>query len=790
MLHVIVYALLTAVLIRSIREKSGVAFLTSEQRSWFTTTRLIHRSYSLVKSGAEVSSNSSQTKTNVTSWLFERQTQLLCALRDGLVVMNLFLLVAAGGGGLGSDSEALLFCARLVCWSLMIQLVAERALEKHPVRPLSATVLMLIITLCGVVEVMTLDRVSVVLVFLMPPVILRLKGLYGLEGIQDLLESFASTLLTSSGVFVLLFSYLIFFSIIAVECFSGTKFADRGITAQSNFDSYFAAFELNVRLALGTPYLPVLRALAVQAPYCTPDPNVQGTLIRDAGLAGNKMLVESTEAFVPRNGDCGSEFAWIYLLALIGVCRVAILPLFAATVLSALLECIDDQRSVVKWSDIEVFQQVWLQMDKQRTGRLPSWQLLRLLQSLDARASVLTAPIGQNGLSICKDRAKQESLLRYLASAQSPWSASGQVSHDVQSVLIEAIRGHPTTVSTAPSRNTRSVSYPALLTELIAHHAFPQNVEWVANLDLGSQIQKSISEVVGLQVTSLLTALAVIRQALLTAGKEATAEAKSMQDDARQVEVTLPAPDTDAPQVYQDEGTEDAAAPQLTAAAGSKPRLPFFGRWSKTQERRDKHLEKLEMLCTQGHEISLVQIHTLLAKRIFIHIGETQDDTFVLLCKGCCSSGQAGLVVGADAVQWARQLLSQPESLWHLTPRDKVAMAIPSSKRRKEALDSLSNIHSVHKEHPSPSNFQQPPRQIETQHAEKPTNRPWWAPPPMSTRLDDEQGASLFASSAYRNECMQRMRKKIAFLVGKLSAIHVCFQASDAQRELRSSGAD
>ena len=163
---------------------------------------------------------------------------------------------------------------------------------------------------------------------------------------EDILESFANALLTSSGVFVLLFSYLIFFSIIAVECFSGTKFADRGITSQSNFDSYYAAFELNLRLALGTPYLPVLRALEVQAPYCTPDASVQGTLIGGAGLGKNKLLVASTEAFVPQNGDCGSELAWIYLLALIGVCRVAILPLFAATVLSGLLECIDDQRAV------------------------------------------------------------------------------------------------------------------------------------------------------------------------------------------------------------------------------------------------------------------------------------------------------------------------------------------------------------------------------------------------------------------------------------------------------------
>jgi hypothetical protein len=56
-------------------------------------------------------------------------------------------------------------------------------------------------------------------------------------------------------------------------------------------------------------------------------------------------------------------------------------------------------------------------------------------------------------------------------------------------------------------------------------------------------------------------------------------------------------------------------------------------------------------------------------RRIFIHIGtdDTSDPTFLLLCRGSCSSGMAGLVLGADAETWAKQLLERPEALWVLS---------------------------------------------------------------------------------------------------------------------------
>ena len=53
------------------------------------------------------------------------------------------------------------------------------------------------------------------------------------------------------------------------------QFAATGITQQSNYDTYLSAFELNVRLAAGAPYVSVLNALELGGPSCTPDPTVQ-----------------------------------------------------------------------------------------------------------------------------------------------------------------------------------------------------------------------------------------------------------------------------------------------------------------------------------------------------------------------------------------------------------------------------------------------------------------------------------------------------------------------------------
>jgi hypothetical protein len=55
---------------------------------------------------------------------------------------------------------------------------------------------------------------------------------------------------------------------------------------------------------------------------------------------------------------------------------------------------------------------------------------------------------------------------------------------------------------------------------------------------------------------------------------------------------------------------------------------------------------------TWAHKTHNTEIHKLLAKRIFLHVGsdEVEDVTFVFLCKSSCSSGHAGLVLGREAL--------------------------------------------------------------------------------------------------------------------------------------------
>ena len=268
----------------------------------------------------------------------------------------------------------------------------------HPLRCFThfADFLSFVVTVIALVEVSMLERVSVALALRTGTAVRRLTSLYWiipqLMAIQDILDSYASTLKICAGCLALLFTYVLLFSIIAVECFSGLKFSTRGITSQSNFDTYFAAFELNMRLALGSPYIPVLRAIQQSWPACTRDPSVQGTLQSNAGIVGGKHLIQSTGAFIPSSGDCGSEYGWMYLFGLVAICRVCILPLSAATVVSALLENIDDSRSAVAWSDILLFQEQWQALDPD--GRCPALEyagsrLRHALQGMPALVSSL-----------------------------------------------------------------------------------------------------------------------------------------------------------------------------------------------------------------------------------------------------------------------------------------------------------------------------------------------------------------------------------------------------------------
>ena len=178
-----------------------------------------------------------------------------------------------------------------------------------------------------------------------------------------------------------------------------------------------------------------------------------------------------------------------------------------------------------------------------------------------------------------------------------------------------------------------------------------------------------------------------------------------------------------------------------------KPNLPLTGESpkmsTKTKNRVSKHLEQLKGLLASGENISLSEIHRLLHKRIFIHIGADEkrdepkkrdDPTFLLLCKGSCSSGQAGLVMGHDAEVWAQQLLARQEALWRLSPVDAVAMAIPSSTERTRAISQLLSARGALPLAPVSK------KQNEAKDTERTTAqraRPWWVPPDDASLMTD-----------------------------------------------------
>jgi hypothetical protein len=169
----------------------------------------------------------------------------------------------------------------------------------------------------------------------------------------------------------------------------------------------------------------------------------------------------------------------------------------------------------------------------------------------------------------------------------------------------------------------------------------------------------------------------------------------------------------------------------------------------------------LKKLSSSGSGFSLPQIHKVLARRIFIHIGnddDKEDPTFLLLCRGCCSSGQTGLVLGRDAQVWAAQLHSRPEALWRLSAVDSVAMAIPSAKARAKAVQALRNPAQVHTLSHLPTSAITK-QSIEPEGAPSRSRLlPWWAPP-MTARLSEEANLDRSEMSNISNATFSKFLK-------------------------------
>lgn len=85
-LHLMLHNLLIAVLIRFLRETNGLAMLTSAQKAWQTTQRLVKRSASIMDTGSSTAAAGFVGLERVVA------ADLFGYTFDGLIVFNLVLL--------------------------------------------------------------------------------------------------------------------------------------------------------------------------------------------------------------------------------------------------------------------------------------------------------------------------------------------------------------------------------------------------------------------------------------------------------------------------------------------------------------------------------------------------------------------------------------------------------------------------------------------------------------------------------------------------------------------------
>jgi hypothetical protein len=226
-----------------------------------------------------------------------------------------------------------------------------------------------------------------------------------------------------------------------------------------------------------------------------------------------------------------------------------------ASVIGSLLENIDDQRSIVTWADIVIFQDEWTKLELSSTGLLPCWKVTKLIERLDVRGSILVAA-RQESPPLSKDRPSQKALLAYLAARTRaavplkpfvPHHSGGNGANSSVPVLLsdpprgkllgllgllgsgKAVFGKISKQTPGPALSDNApgnmglrvhyVSYSDLLHELVARYAFPDAVEWAQQIEARTQMHKNVSEVVALEVHRLVSAVNVMRLALKAAGR-------------------------------------------------------------------------------------------------------------------------------------------------------------------------------------------------------------------------------------------------------------------------------
>lgn len=96
-------------------------------------------------------------------------------------------------------------------------------------------------------------------------------------------------------------------------------------------------------------YIATLDDMMIAPPACTPDPSQYSHIQADSR---GKLVNAMTGKLVPAHGDCGHPLAALWAIAMLLGARVAILPLFIASVIAALIETMDDMRALVPWSQV------------------------------------------------------------------------------------------------------------------------------------------------------------------------------------------------------------------------------------------------------------------------------------------------------------------------------------------------------------------------------------------------------------------------------------------------------
>jgi hypothetical protein len=336
LLHMLLYNFLIATLIKHVRETNGLAMLTSAQKAWQTTLRLVQRSCA-DKTSARIKSTAGLDAFKDYVDNFEdrnKHTAFTCiCFCDSLILFNWILLCLPTVG----YSLAASYFGKVVGVGLALSMGLEQVLLLlyHGGELFGSPELVMDcgVVLVGIAEALSMFQPSCFLMLRVPKLIMRVTSFRTkvpqLAELLEVLQSYWHSLQICLAALIVLSLWILIFAIIGVDFFGGTKYDRNNVTYQTSFDALGNSLELLFRLAVGGEYIGVIDALSVQPPFCTPDPFIQGNVVL-GGRFGDKLVVPDIGKFVPYRGDCGHAGA--------GMPRALHLPLSVSALLFILFE--------------------------------------------------------------------------------------------------------------------------------------------------------------------------------------------------------------------------------------------------------------------------------------------------------------------------------------------------------------------------------------------------------------------------------------------------------------------